>query len=69
VKPEGEINFFDLPGSQRKDWHGAQRSSRTKGLAQCSGCISFGLHTTNFIAVCAVFPWAVGLFGLENLVF
>ena len=26
AKPEGEIDFSDLPATQRKDWQGAPRS-------------------------------------------
>ena len=34
AKPEGEIDFSDLPATQRKDWQGAQRGKFYRPIKQ-----------------------------------
>jgi uncharacterized protein (DUF4415 family) len=34
AKPEGEIDFSDLPATQRKDWQGAQRCKFYRPIKQ-----------------------------------
>jgi hypothetical protein len=33
-KPEGEIDFSDLPATQRKDWQGAERGKFYRPIKQ-----------------------------------
>ncbi len=34
AKPEGEIDFSDLPATQRKDWQGAERGKFYRPIKQ-----------------------------------
>jgi uncharacterized protein (DUF4415 family) len=34
AKPEGEIDFSDLPATQRKDWQGAERGKFYRSIKQ-----------------------------------